>query len=140
MELEYESVTGFRTHGNGFQVTTDCALRECRALVLATGGTAPHPGPARGGGAGGQGVSYCAVCDGPFYAGKAGGGGGGRGHRPPGRPVPVRNLLQVTLIHRREEFRGARRLVEQVLARDNIACEMDSTVEELLTREGGLSA
>ena len=30
-------------------------------------------------------------------------------------------------------------LVEQVLARDNIACEMDSTVEELLTREGGLS-
>ena len=37
VELEYESVTGFRTHGNGFQVTTDCALRECRALVLATG-------------------------------------------------------------------------------------------------------
>ena len=46
---------------------------------------------------------------------------------------------QVTLIHRREEFRGTRRLVEQALARDNIVCEMDSTVEELLTREGGLS-
>ena len=128
VELEYEAVTGFRTHGNGFQVTTDCALRECRALVLATGvqhRTLGLPGEEE---LVGQGVSYCAVCDGPFYAGKATAVVGGGD-----------TCSQVTLIHRREEFRGARRLVEQVLARDNIACEMDSTVEELLTREGGLS-
>ena len=46
---------------------------------------------------------------------------------------------QVTLIHRREAFRGARRLVEQVQARDNIVCQMDSTVEALLAREGRLT-
>ena len=45
----------------------------------------------------------------------------------------------VTLIHRREEFRGAQKLVEQVLARDNITCAMDSTVEGLLTQEGRLT-
>ena len=89
VELEYESVTGFRTHGNGFQVTTDCALRECRALVLATGvqhRTLGLPGEEE---LVGQGVSYCAVCDGPFYAGKATAvvGGGDTA------PVPVRNLL-----------------------------------------------
>ncbi len=139
VELEYESVTGFRTHGNGFQVTTDCALRECRALVLATGvqhRTLGLPGEEE---LVGQGVSYCAVCDGPFYAGKPAAVVGGGDTALQDALFLSGICSQVTLIHRREEFRGARRLVEQVLARDNIACEMDSTVEELLTREGGLS-
>ena len=139
VELEYEAVTSFRTHGNGFQVTTDCALRECRALVLATGvqhRTLGLPGEEE---LVGQGVSYCAVCDGPFYAGKATAVVGGGDTALQDALFLSGICSQVTLIHRREEFRGARRLVEQVLARDNIACEMDSTVEELLTREGGLS-
>ena len=139
VELEYEAVTSFRTHGNGFQVTTDCALRECRALVLATGvqhRTLGLPGEEA---LVGQGVSYCAVCDGPFYAGKATAVVGGGDTALQDALFLSGICSQVTLIHRREEFRGARRLVEQVLARDNIACEMDSTVEELLTREGGLS-
>ena len=89
----------------------------------------------------GQGVSYCGRVRRPlFYAGKAGGGGRGVGDTALQDALFLSGICsQVTLIHRREEFRGARRLVEQVLARDNIACEMDSTVEELLTREGGLS-
>ncbi len=137
--LEYETVTGLRTQGSGFQVTTDCAVRECRALVVATGlqhRTLGLPGEEE---LVGQGISYCAVCDGPFYAGKpvAVVGGG---------DTALQDALflsgvcsQVTLIHRREEFRGARRLAEQVRARDNIRCWMDSTVAALHAREGRLT-
>ena len=87
----------------------------------------------------GQGISYCAVCDGPFYTGKpvAVVGGGDTALQD---ALFLSGLCsQVTLIHRREAFRGARRLVEQVQARDNIVCQMDSTVEALLAREGHLT-
>ena len=37
VQVEYETVTDFRTRGPGFQVVTDGAVRECRALILAAG-------------------------------------------------------------------------------------------------------
>ena len=137
--LEYETATHICTHGSGFQVTTDCAVRECRALVLATGVQHRSLGLPGEEELVGQGISYCAVCDGPFYAGKpvAVVGGGDTALQD---ALFLSGLCsQVTLIHRREVFRGARRLVEQVQQRDNIHCAMDSTVEELLTQDGRLT-
>ena len=87
----------------------------------------------------GQGISYCAVCDGPFY---------------PDRPVAVvgggdtalqdalflsGTCSQVTLIHRRDQFRGEQHLVDQVERRKNIRCWMDSTVKEFFTQDGSLT-
>ena len=139
VDLEYETATGFRTQPGGFQVTTDCAVRECRALILATGVQHRPLGLPGEDELVGQGISYCAVCDGPFYTGKpvAVVGGGDTALQD---ALFLSGLCsQVTLIHRREAFRGARRLVEQVQARDNIVCQMDSTVEALLAREGRLT-
>ncbi len=139
VELEYETAVDLRAQEGGFQVVTDCAVREGRTLVLATGvrhRTLGLPGEEA---LVGQGVSYCAVCDGPFYAGKpvAVVGGG---------DTALQDALflsgicsQVTLIHRREEFRGERRLAEQVRSRDNIQCRMDATVEALHTENGVLT-
>ena len=139
VEVEYETVTGFHTQGGGFQLTTDCAVRECRALILATGVQhrtlgLPHEAELVG-----QGISYCAVCDGPFCAGKPVGGEGGGDTALQDALFLAGICSQVTLIHRREEFRGAQRLVEQVRERKNICCRMDSTVEELLIQEGRLT-
>ena len=137
--LEYETATHICTHGSGFQVTTDCAVRECRALVLATGVQHRSLGLPGEEELVGQGISYCAVCDGPFYAGKpvAVVGGGDTALQD---ALFLSGLCsQVTLIHRREMFRGARRLVEQIQQRDNIHCAMDSTVEEPLTQDGRLT-
>ena len=105
VELEYETVTDFQTRGPGFQVITDCAVRECRALILAAGVRHRALGLPGEEELVGQGISYCAVCDGPFY---------------PGRPVAVvgggdtalqdalflaGTCSQVTLIHRRAHHR-----------------------------------
>ena len=139
VELEYESVTGFRTHGNGFQVTTDCALRECRALVLATGvqhRTLGLPGEEE---LVGQGVSYCAVCDGPFYAGKATAVVGG-GDTALQEALFLSGVCRrVTLIHRRLEFRGSPKLAERVRTRDNIRLLLGYTPQALLQAEGRLT-
>lgn len=139
VELEYEAVTSFRTHGNGFQVTTDCALRECRALVLATGvqhRTLGLPGEEE---LVGQGVSYCAVCDGPFCKGKPVAVVGGGDTALQDALFLAQLCPQVTLIHRRDQFRGAQRLVDQVHACPNIQCLMNSTVEALDQADGQLT-
>ena len=137
--VRMEAVTFLRTQNGLLELTTSRGRYSAPALVLATGVSHRKLGLPGEDDLIGLGVSYCAVCDGAFYQGRpvAVVGGG---------DTALQDALflsgicsQVTLIHRREEFRGGRRLVEQVLARDNIACEMDSTVEELLTREGGLS-
>ena len=47
VELEYETVTDFQTRVPGFQVITDCAVRECRA-VQGHGGAHRRPGSAPG--------------------------------------------------------------------------------------------
>ena len=139
VELEYETVSGFRTRGSGFQVTTDCAVRECRALVIATGlqhRTLGLPGEEA---LVGQGVPYCAVCGGPFYAGKPAAVVGGGDTALQDALFLSGVCSQVTLIHRRGEFRGAQRLAEQVRARDNIRFWMDSTVAALHAQEGRLT-
>ncbi len=87
----------------------------------------------------GQGVSYCAVCDGPFYQGRdtaiVGGG-----------DTALQEALflsgvcrRVTLIHRRLEFRGSPKLAERVRTRDNIRLLLGYTPQALLQAEGRLT-
>ena len=66
VELDYAQVLGFRPEEGGFAVETDGGPLHCRALILAPG-TRHRPLGLEGEEAlTGQGVSYCAVCDGPF--------------------------------------------------------------------------
>lgn len=79
----------------------------------------------------GSGVSYCATCDGAFFQQRdvAVIGGG---------DVALEEALylshicnQVHLIHRRDEFRGTKQLVDQVRQQENITMWMDSIVNEI---------
>lgn len=70
VELDYAQVLGFRPEEGGFAVETNGGPLHCRALILAPG-TRHRPLGLEGEEAlTGQGVSYCAVCDGPFYQGR----------------------------------------------------------------------
>ena len=70
VELDYAQVLDFRPEEGGFAVETDGGPLHCRALILAPG-TRHRPLGLEGEEAlTGQGVSYCAVCDGPFYQGR----------------------------------------------------------------------
>lgn len=137
VELEYAAVSGFSPGEGGYVVETEGGPRPCRALVLAPGSAHRHLGLAGEEELTGLGVSYCAVCDGPFYQGGTAAVVGG-GDTALQDALFLSNLCRkVTLIHRREQFRGEARLVQRVRERDNIELLLGWAPEEFLRREDG---
>ena len=79
----------------------------------------------------GRGISYCATCDGAFYKGKTVAVVGG-GNTALSDVLVLSDLAEkVYLIHRRTEFRGEAKLVEQVKNRANVELVLNSEVEKL---------
>lgn len=138
-QLDWRQVTGLTPLNPGFRLDTDCGPLECRAVVIATGVTHRPLGVAGEEDLVGAGLSYCAVCDGPFCKGKPVAVVGGGDTALQDALFLAQLCPQVTLIHRRDQFRGAQRLVDQVKACPNIQCLMDSTVEALDQADGQLT-
>lgn len=88
----------------------------------------------------GHGISYCAICDGGLYKNKNVAVIGG------GRAALEETLYlskicnDVTLIHRRDEFRAEEELISEVKSKDNITVLTDKLVEEFTSEEGKLSS
>lgn len=79
----------------------------------------------------GRGVSYCAVCDGRFFAGKDVAVVGG-GNTALGDAIYLSNICNsVTLIHRRDTFRADRILVQRMEAIGNIRTVMNARVTKI---------
>jgi thioredoxin reductase (NADPH) len=86
-----------------------------------------------------SGISYCAVCDGAFYKDKNTAVCGG-GNTALQDALFLSDLCSnVTLIHRRSEFRGGPILVEALHNRKNVTFVLDTVVEALLSEEGRLT-
>lgn len=146
----YDLGTKFREHADnlGAQFAEDEVIRiededsvkqvvcghetyEARAVILATG--ASHrklsvPGEEE---LAGMGVSYCATCDGAFFRKKVTAVIGGGDVALEDAVFLSRMCEKVYLIHRRDEFRGAKSLQEQVFSKENIEVIWDSVVERI---------
>ena len=76
----------------------------------------------------GKGVSYCASCDGNFFKGKDVAVVGG-GNTALEDAIYLSNIAKkVYIIHRRDTFRGERKLVKDVQSKDNIEIILNSNV------------
>lgn len=127
--------------GGGFAVTTDGAeTLEARYLILATGTRHKHLGLPGEEELVGAGVSYCAVCDGPFFADCDVAVTGG------GNTALIEALFladvcsKVYLIHHRTGFRAEASLVESVEATPNIELLLGNSIEGLVQKGGELKA
>ena len=136
VQMDYAAVLGFTPEAEGFRVDTDDGPRAGRALVLAPGASHRKLGLEGEDELVGQGVSYCAVCDGPFYQ-------GGRAAVVGGGDAALQDALflaglcrEVVLIHRREQFRGEASLADRVRRQENIRLMLGWTPEALLREEG----
>lgn len=67
-DIEMETVTSVAKTENGFAVTTDDITHTCRALIIAAGVKHRLLGLDGEEALIGNGISFCAVCDGAFYA------------------------------------------------------------------------
>ena len=79
----------------------------------------------------GKGVSFCATCDGNFFRGKDVAVVGG-GNTALEDALYLSNIVnKVYLIHRRNEFRGDTKTVEQIKTKSNIELVLESTISSI---------
>jgi len=110
--------------------TRDEALK-AKTLIIATGARWKKlgvPGEER---LIGRGTSYCGTCDAPLFRNKEVVVVGGGDKAMEEAIYLTSYAAKVTLIHRRQEFRAARILVDKAKANPKINFILDSTVEEV---------
>lgn len=104
---------------------------EARTVIFTTGAEHAHLGVPGEKELSGRGVSYCATCDGAFYKGKTAAVVGGGDVALEDAIYLTRFCEKVYLIHRRDEFRGARILQDQLQDLPNVEILYSTVVKKI---------
>ena len=140
-ETDVATVTGLRRDGALWMAETEEGeLYAAPAVILAMGARHRRLGLPSEEELCGCGVSYCAVCDGSFYAGQdvAVAGGGNTALQEARMLSEI--CRSVTLIHRRREFRGEEALVKALREKENVRLLTPYAIEALRAEDGELAA
>lgn len=132
VEFLVSNITEIEDKGDVKVLHTNKDDIEAKSVIIATGArhrTLGVPGESEHVG---MGVSYCATCDGAFFRNKDVAVVGGGDVALEDALFLARTSNKVYLIHRRDAFRGAKVLENQVRATENIELVLDSVVEEVL--------
>ncbi len=124
-------VTGIQASVPHRVVTTDQTY-EAATVIIAAGSQYRKldvPGEQR---LVGKGISYCATCDGPLFAGEEVAVIGGGDTAISDALELTQHAARVSLIHRRDQLRASQVLQERALANPKMAFIWDTVVEEVL--------
>ncbi len=138
-EIDIEEVTGLTKDGDVFTVTTDSGEHTARAVIIATG--AKHrrlhlPGEDA---LIGDGISFCAVCDGAFYEGKEVIVIGGGNSALQEALLLSETSAKVTVLQNLADFTGERQLAEALLAKNNVEAHFGVTVTAFESENGKIT-
>ena len=119
-EFLYKNVKSVEKNGDLFWLTAGKESIEAKSVIIASGTERRKLGVANEDDFVGSGISYCAVCDGRFYAGKDVAVVGG-GNTALGDALYLAGICtSVTLIHRRDTFRADKILIDRIRNTPNI--------------------
>ena len=140
-EVELEEVTSIELLADGTKkVTTDCGEHIAKAVIIATGAKHRLLGVKGETELVGNGISFCAVCDGAFHAGKKIAVIGG-GNSALQEAILLADLCEsVTVVQNLDNFTGESRLVEQLMAKSNVSAIFGTVVSEFIGDENGLQS
>ena len=128
---DLEPVNELQLSGDVKTVKTSRATYEAKAVIICMGSHYKEIGVKGESEFKGKGVSYCGVCDGPFFKGKKVLVVGG------GNTACITTLYlsglagQVYVIHRREAFRAEESLVTDITAKSNVKIMWNTEIQEV---------
>ncbi len=132
--VEFTEVTEIKREEERFLIKTTSGEIYSKAIVIATGAKRRELGVPGEGELRGKGVSYCATCDGNFFIGKKVIVVGG-GNTAFSEAIYLKDLgVDVTIVHRREQFRADKAVVEKAKKR-GIRILTPYVVSEILGKE-----
>ncbi len=123
-----------------FKIKTESQTLETQSVIIATGANAKLLGIPSEMKFMGTGVSTCATCDGAFFKGKDVVVIGGGDTAMEDSTFLTRFCPNVTIIHRRKEFRASKIMQQKVLSNSKIKVIWNSEVEEIYGKDeiGGI--
>ena len=131
-EFELDEVISAELDGDVKRVKTDFGGEfEAKTLIIAVGAKPRMLGLEREEELVGNGVCFCAVCDGAFYKNRPVAVSGGGNSALQDAVLLSDTCSKVYLIHRRATFRGEAKLVETLRSKDNVEFVLESSVTAL---------
>lgn len=132
VEFKFQGVTSLELEGPVKKVHAGEDVYETKSVIIASGAHPRMLGVSGEANLRGKGVSYCATCDGFFFKDREvlviGGG-----------DTALQEALflskfckKVTIVHRRDELRGAKMLQDRVAKSSNIEIAWSSVLEEII--------
>ncbi|MDP9146931.1 MAG: thioredoxin-disulfide reductase [Acidobacteriota bacterium] len=121
-----------------FKIVAGNDIYEAKTLIVAAGASARMLGLKEERGLLGNGVSTCATCDGFFFRGKPIAVVGGGDTAMEEANFLTRYATKVYLIHRRNEFRASKIMLDRVKANEKIEIITPAVVEEILADNQGV--
>ncbi len=131
-EVDFCEVERAEQKDGYFTLSTDSGTIDTKTLILATGVTHRKLGIAGEEDYEGNGLSYCAICDGAFFKGGRVAVVGG-GNAAAQAALYLSGICEkVTLIHRRDTLRAEEALQKALKTKRNIDYRLSCTVQKLL--------
>ncbi len=135
-EIRFEKVMGIKVLGENEQMYNKAVYTEnkeylSKAIIIATGSRNRRLGLEREEQLTGAGISYCATCDGIFFKGRTVAVFGGGNTAFEDAIFLSGYCRKVYMIHRRNEFRAEKSLVERLGQKENVEYLLNCTVVAL---------